>query len=152
MIAWKSIGCCGRQEAANRIPLREKPQEPTRAGAQPAPGPSGKPILEVGMRFFDPESVDPKPCHFPGQSSSHQHLYFPVVEADNEVLVQAHATALQREFFCPFFNFIYLFLEKGREGEREGEKHQCVSSCLTYPQLGTQPTSQACALHQESNQ
>ena len=22
--------------------------------------------------------------------------------------------------------FIYLFLERGREGEREGEKHQCV--------------------------
>ena len=23
-------------------------------------------------------------------------------------------------------DFIYLFLERGREGEREGEKHQCV--------------------------
>ena len=25
-----------------------------------------------------------------------------------------------------FKDFIYLFLERGREGEREGEKHQCV--------------------------
>ena len=24
--------------------------------------------------------------------------------------------------------FIYLFLERGREGEREGEKHQCVGA------------------------
>ena len=27
-------------------------------------------------------------------------------------------------FFSKYF--IYLFLERGREGEREGEKHQCV--------------------------
>ena len=27
--------------------------------------------------------------------------------------------------------FIYLFLERGREGEREGEKHQCVCGCLS---------------------
>ena len=27
--------------------------------------------------------------------------------------------------------FIYLFLERGKEGEREGEKHQCVvASCV----------------------
>ena len=33
---------------------------------------------------------------------------------------------------CNFFKeFIYLFLERGREGEREGEKHQpVVASCL----------------------
>ena len=41
--------------------------------------------------------------------------------------------------------FIYLFLERGREGEREGEKHQCVVAS-PVPQLGTWPTSQACAL------
>ena len=29
--------------------------------------------------------------------------------------------------FFPFFkDFIYLILERGIEGEREGEKHQCV--------------------------
>ena len=29
--------------------------------------------------------------------------------------------------------FIYLFLESGREGEREGEKHQCVVASHTPP-------------------
>ena len=39
-------------------------------------------------------------------------------------------------FFTEMFfkDFIYLFLERGREGEREGEKHQCVvASCATSP-------------------
>ena len=30
-------------------------------------------------------------------------------------------------------DFIYLFLEKGREGEREGEKHQCVVASHVPP-------------------
>ena len=30
-----------------------------------------------------------------------------------------------------FKDFIYLFLERGREGEREGEKHQCVVATHT---------------------
>ena len=47
-------------------------------------------------------------------------------------------------------DFIYLFLERGREGEREGEKHQYVLF-LTHPPLGTWPTTQACALDWESN-
>ena len=30
-----------------------------------------------------------------------------------------------------FKDFIYVFLERGREGEREAEKHQCVvASCV----------------------
>ena len=29
--------------------------------------------------------------------------------------------------------FIYLFLERGREGEREGEKHQCVVASRAPP-------------------
>ena len=34
-------------------------------------------------------------------------------------------------FFFVFKDFIYLFLERGREGEREGEKYQCVlASCV----------------------
>ena len=35
-------------------------------------------------------------------------------------------------FIFLFFKIFYLFiLERGREGEREGEKHQCVvASCL----------------------
>ena len=30
-------------------------------------------------------------------------------------------------------DFIYLFLERGREGEREGEKHQCVVASQAPP-------------------
>ena len=32
-----------------------------------------------------------------------------------------------------FKDFIYLFLERGREGDREGEKHQCVVAFHTPP-------------------
>ena len=32
-----------------------------------------------------------------------------------------------------FLDFIYLFLERGREGERVGEKHQCVVASHTPP-------------------
>ena len=44
-----------------------------------------------------------------------------------------------------FKYFIYLFLEKGREGEREGEKHPCVVASHVSPLLGTWPAIQACA-------
>ena len=37
-------------------------------------------------------------------------------------------------FWCVFFKvFIYLSLEKGREGEREREKHQCVVASHVDP-------------------
>ena len=37
---------------------------------------------------------------------------------------------LSEGFFKRFYLFIY-FRERGREGEREGEKHQCVvASCM----------------------
>ena len=49
-----------------------------------------------------------------------------------------------------FFKRLYLFLQRGREGEREGEKHQCVFASQ-IPQLGTWPTTQAGALDWESN-
>ena len=32
-----------------------------------------------------------------------------------------------------FKDFIYLFLERGREGERKGEKHQCVVASHVAP-------------------
>ena len=44
-----------------------------------------------------------------------------------------------------FKDFIYLFLERGKEGEREGEKHQCVVASQAPPtgdlawNLGTCP-------------
>ena len=46
--------------------------------------------------------------------------------------------------------FIYLFLEKGREKERERKINVCLP--LTYPLLGTWPATQACVLDWESNQ
>ena len=55
--------------------------------------------------------------------------------------------------FCLFFKRFYLFVfrERGREGEREGKKHQCVRETsinylLYVPQPGTEPTTQACGL------
>ena len=41
-------------------------------------------------------------------------------------------------------DFISLFLERGRVGEREGEKHQCVLASVR-PLLDTWPATQACA-------
>ena len=41
--------------------------------------------------------------------------------------------------------FIYFFLERGREGEREREKYRCVVASH-MPPLGTWPTTQAYAL------
>ena len=29
--------------------------------------------------------------------------------------------------------YLFIFLERGREGEREGEKHQCAVASHTYP-------------------
>ena len=46
-------------------------------------------------------------------------------------------------FFLRFYLFI--FRQRGREGEREGEKHQCMVASHT-PLRGTWPTTQACAL------
>ena len=40
---------------------------------------------------------------------------------------------------------LFIFRERGREGEREGEKHQCVVASHT-PRNGTWPATQACAL------
>ena len=47
-------------------------------------------------------------------------------------------------FFLIFKDFIYLFLEKGREKERETDINVWLP--LTYPLLGTWPSTQACAL------
>ena len=46
-----------------------------------------------------------------------------------------------------FFKITYLFIfrEKGREGEREGEKHQCVVASQA-PSTGTWTATQAYAL------
>ena len=58
-----------------------------------------------------------------------------------------------RELSAKFFfkDFIYVFRERRREGEREEEKHQCeretLIGCLLYaPRQGTKPATQACTL------
>ena len=43
-----------------------------------------------------------------------------------------------------FFLNLFIFRQRGREGEREGEKHQCVVVYCMSP-LGTWPTTQTCA-------
>ena len=59
------------------------------------------------------------------------------------------ALQMQWLFFFPL-DFIYLFLEKVREGEGAGGKHQCmVAFCMPPP--GTWPTTQAYALDGELN-
>ena len=53
---------------------------------------------------------------------------------------------------CSFLRlYLFIFRERGREGEREGEKHQCTGemsvSCLWYvPHPGAEHTTQARAL------
>ena len=54
-------------------------------------------------------------------------------------------------FFKILFVCLFVFRDRGSEGEREGEKHRCeretLIGCLWYtPQLGTEATAQACAL------
>ena len=49
-----------------------------------------------------------------------------------------------------FKDFIYLFLERVREGDREGEKHQCVVASHAPP-TGNWPTTHACTLGWEWN-
>ena len=48
-----------------------------------------------------------------------------------------------------FKKILFIFRERGREGERERNINQLP---LTRPPLGIWPTTQACALTRESNQ
>ena len=47
-------------------------------------------------------------------------------------------------FYFSKILYLFIFREKGKEREREGEKHQCVVTSHLYP-LGTWPATQACA-------
>ena len=48
-------------------------------------------------------------------------------------------------FLCLFVLRLFIFRQRGRDGEREGEKHQCVVA-FHVPLLGTCPATQACTL------
>ena len=63
---------------------------------------------------------------------------------------------------CSFFFskkkrfYLFIFRKRGREGEREGEKHQCFKRIMNWlprahPQLGTKPTTQFFALTGSQN-
>ena len=51
------------------------------------------------------------------------------------MLVKYYGDPTGGTFSSCFKDFIYLFLEKGREGGREGEKHHCVVASGT-PRTG----------------
>ena len=50
-----------------------------------------------------------------------------------------------RVFFFFLRLYLFIFRERGREGEREGEKHQCVVASHA-PLLGTWSATQTCVL------
>ena len=63
-------------------------------------------------------------------------LRFLPTSADMMLILCSHYCCLRVAF---------IFREMGREGERDGEKHQCARDTLC-PQLRTWPATQACAL------
>ena len=50
----------------------------------------------------------------------------------NKILI-IFSRMFSKLFLLFFKDFIYLFLERGRVGEREGEKHQCVVASHVAP-------------------
>ena len=70
----------------------------------------------------------------------------------NEVEITIHAYFLTvRGNIVVKILFIYLFLERGREGEREGEKYQCVVA-FHMPPTGDLPHNPGMCADRESNQ
>ena len=53
-------------------------------------------------------------------------------------------------FFKDFIYLLFFFTEKGKEGEREGEKYQCVVASHVPP-IGTQPCNPGTCPDWESN-
>ena len=60
-----------------------------------------------------------------------------------------HKSIFKRHFFAIIFsflkNYLFTFRQRGRVGEREGEKHQCVVASY-MPLMGTWSETQARAL------
>ena len=65
--------------------------------------------------------------------------YYAVFWSQNSGLVQKSGVTLQQQNFHShlfgfFFRFyLFIFRERGRKGEREGEKHQCVVASSVPP-------------------
>ena len=56
----------------------------------------------------------------------------------------ALVSVMTPQVFCLFILDLFIFKQREREGEREGEKHPLAASHT--PQSGTWPAAQACAL------
>ena len=61
------------------------------------------------------------------------------------------ASLLFKDFIYLFLNILFIFKEKGREGEREGKKHQCVVAAHVAP-TGDLACNPGMCPDQESNQ
>ena len=68
------------------------------------------------------------------------------VHGDVCTMIKLPNDAFLRKCFFFFKQILFIFRERGREGEREGEKHQCVVASHTPPE-GTWPATQACVLN-----
>ena len=71
-------------------------------------------------------------------------------QTDTQNDLVASKVYLEQNLFLFKKYFIYFFGHRGREGEKEGEKHRCERQtsiiCLLYtPEPVTEPTAQACA-------
>ena len=60
-------------------------------------------------------------------------------------LTMRSSSSLHSFYFLFYIYYLFIFRERGREGGREREKHQCVVASH-HPQLRTWPATQACAL------
>ena len=83
-------------------------------------------------------TVDPSVIHSPVHTFPTWHYIYPVSKAGNQ-----KSSCILTYFFK---DLIYLFLERGEGREKEREKNVNVWLPLTSPQLGTWPTTEACAL------
>ena len=63
------------------------------------------------------------------------------VELSKKEVMKIPSSSSRTLFFLRFLKFIYLFILEREEGEREGEKHQCVCvGCLWHaPNQGPGP-------------
>ena len=89
-----------------------------------------RPVFVSTMPSGAPKSSQFR-CDWKGQGSRDKHFCFTLRIKDYP--------------FYFFKDFIYLFWERGREGERKGENHRCVVASWAR-HSGTWPAAQACAL------
>ena len=62
------------------------------------------------------------------------------------LLINSMLGLMKHQLLIIFYDFIYLFLERGESREKERERNINVWLPLTHPLLGTWLATQACAL------